>query len=59
MVCIKFKDFYALEDIQKLKYNAENEKKIFVNHVSDKRAVSKIYVSLLYLVSKNNLMKDS
>lgn len=27
MVCIKFKDFYALEDIQKLKYNAENEKK--------------------------------
>lgn len=58
MVCIKFKDFYALEDIQKLKYNAKNEKKI-VNHVSDKRAVSKIYVSLLYLDSKNNLMKDS
>lgn len=27
MVCITFKDFYALEDIQKLKYNAENEKK--------------------------------
>lgn len=28
MACIKFKDFYALEDIQKLKYNAENEKKL-------------------------------
>lgn len=27
MACIKFKDFYALEDIQKLKYNAENERK--------------------------------
>lgn len=27
MVCIKFKDFYALEDIQNLKYNAKNEKK--------------------------------
>lgn len=47
MGCIKFKDFYALEDIQKLKYNAENEKKIFVNHVSDKTAVSKIHGSLL------------
>lgn len=46
MACIKFKDFYALEDIQKLKYNAENEKKI-VNHVSDKRAISKIHISLI------------
>lgn len=27
MVCIKFKDFYVLEDIQKLKHNEENEKK--------------------------------
>lgn len=46
----KSENFYATNCIiKKQKDDAQNGRKIFINHVSDKKVVSKLYKKLLQL----------